>query len=300
MASEKRDPRTLSVDPGDHEKRLSNPAARVRSANLLRTRLAATVDSPTRWVMESLVGVANHPSGPSTANTPLASSAPSLSELTFSPAHQTSEADLARAAALERNRIALYLHDQIGQILAGASILTASLEQRLRGDARPEADALAMVVEQLGHAYRQVRDLAKALGPITAQSSKLVQFLSKLAKHTRLIYGIAADYVGPEDVHVDSADVAEHLYRIAQEAVTNSVRHAQPRRVVVSLRDDSDGLHLEIRDDGVGISQSRSTSGFGLRGMRYRARLIGARLVIEPGRDSGTVVRCMLPNRSVF
>jgi signal transduction histidine kinase len=92
--------------------------------------------------------------------------------------------------------------------------------------------------------------------------------------------------------------VATHVFRIAQEAVTNAVTHAQAQQISLALtKDAADRLQLAVRDDGVGLSRIRRSRsrGLGLRIMRYRAGVIGAELCVEPAEARGTIVTCTLP-----
>lgn len=92
-----------------------------------------------------------------------------------------------------------------------------------------------------------------------------------------------------------------HLYRIAAEAVANAAKHADAHTITIRLTIDDGDLVLSVEDDGVGIPDAPiPTDGVGLRMMRYRADLIGAQLVIEPGEGGGTVVRCRLPLESTM
>jgi signal transduction histidine kinase len=102
-----------------------------------------------------------------------------------------------------------------------------------------------------------------------------------------------------EDVQVPDEHTAIQLYRIAQEALSNAVRHGRASRVVVSLRVDDGGLRLEIHDDGVGLGgEGASAQGAGLRIMRYRAGTLGGSLEVGPRDGGGTVVRCRIPGRA--
>jgi len=128
------------------------------------------------------------------------------------------------------------------------------------------------------------------------QSEGLACSLLKLAKTIEEVFHIQCycDFNGPVEVRDDNA--ALHLYRIAQEAITNAVRHGRAREVSISLQPHEDRILMLIRDDGTGIRQPlQQTSGMGLRSMGYRAGLIGATLEIQPGRNGGTDLICSFP-----
>jgi two-component system, LuxR family, sensor kinase FixL len=101
-------------------------------------------------------------------------------------------------------------------------------------------------------------------------------------------------------VRVGDGLAASHLFRIAQEAVTNAVRHGKARRVWIELAARKDGLRLQVRDDGVGLPRNLAPGqGMGLRTMRYRAEVIGAQLALKSRPGRGTIVRCLAPTRAL-
>jgi signal transduction histidine kinase len=99
---------------------------------------------------------------------------------------------------------------------------------------------------------------------------------------------------------VEDSTVATHMFRIAQESVTNAVRHAKPRRIVIGLYYERDALVLSIRDDGLGLPKfQQSTDGMGMQVMQHRASMIGAKFTATRGRRRGTAVCCRLPLQGV-
>jgi signal transduction histidine kinase len=89
--------------------------------------------------------------------------------------------------------------------------------------------------------------------------------------------------------------MAQHLYRIAQEALSNAVRHAHARRIAMELRGSTGELALQVEDDGMGLLADRRSGGMGLRTMGYRAQILGGRLMITPAPGGGTRVACCVP-----
>ncbi|HKQ48857.1 MAG TPA: chemotaxis protein CheB [Phycisphaerae bacterium] len=209
---------------------------------------------------------------------------------------QDLEKTLATLSSAERQRVGLELHDHIGQLLTGTAMLARSMEQRLQSISSVDAGNAAAMVDQLQDAHRRIRDLARGLAPITATHKGLPDAFAELARNTEAIHGIPCTYQGVEDVVIDWLEACDHLYRIAQEAVTNAVRHARPRHLWISFQRNGDGLTLSVEDDGEGLPLNvENSDGIGHRIMRYRAELIGGRLDIGPGRDGGTRVRCVFP-----
>jgi signal transduction histidine kinase len=108
--------------------------------------------------------------------------------------------------------------------------------------------------------------------------------------------GVPCRFDCPDPVLLQDNRVALHLYRIAQEAITNALRHGRPREVVVSLRPTNEGIQLGIADDGTGIpGPNERKEGSGLRIMRYRAAAMDAILRVESKGGSGTLVTCLSP-----
>jgi signal transduction histidine kinase len=138
------------------------------------------------------------------------------------------------------------------------------------------------------------RDLARGLHPVTLASAGLPAALKELAE--RMPANI--QFVWPEGKRIPfEPDVALHLYRIAEEAVANAVKHAGAKTVRVELDVPKGRPVLVIRDDGKGFLEGSNAKGMGLRNMKYRANVIGAELTIERGKSGGTRVRCALPVR---
>jgi signal transduction histidine kinase len=119
--------------------------------------------------------------------------------------------------------------------------------------------------------------------------------LEQLAETTSSVFGIKCHLVCYNPVFVDDNAVALHLYRIAQESVTNAVKHGRAKQISITLSSSAGGLKLTVRDDGSGLPEIPSPSGSGLKIMKYRAAAIGAKLTLERGPEGGTVVTCSLP-----
>ena len=186
------------------------------------------------------------------------------------------------------------LHDSLGQTLTGLGMLSSGLHQRL-ADADPSSSELAeRIAHQAQQALEQVRQLARGLFPVEVDAESLMSALRDLASTTESLHGINVRVEGESPHGLRNGKVATELYRIAQEAVTNAVKHANAHEIVIQVVDRPGALELRVADDGVGLTEASSNDGMGLRIMRYRAESIGARLTIEPGPTGGTVVGCSL------
>lgn len=196
----------------------------------------------------------------------------------------------------ERRRIGQDLHDMLASQLAG----TAMMAKSLRGPIalRPEAieEVLDEIVEQIHAAAQQVRALSHSLMPVRLEEASLEAALRQLAENKEAITGVphAVDVAADLPPLHDAA--VQHLYRIAYEAASNAVKHADPSRVHIQLTRTDTHVVLSVRDDGVGLPQgSGADAGRGLHLMHHRANVIGAELQVRSADPHGTVVQCALP-----
>lgn len=201
---------------------------------------------------------------------------------------------LLEAQESERRRVSRELHDEIGQLLTAALL---QLDDAIDDLAPADAAKVEPGRELVDRSLAEVRQIARRLRPVALDElglkSALVALTTAIARRANLEmhrrFGGALEEL--------SADEELVIYRVAQESLTNVVRHAGARNVSLAL-DCRDGTPvLEIRDDGSGIPPDRSREGNGIRGMRERALLVGARLDIGSGHREGTCVRLTLPPR---
>lgn len=209
----------------------------------------------------------------------------------------TLEHQIVNISDLEQRRLGQDLHDGMGQLLTAISIKTKILEETVR-------DAVVPQVQEVGELIReaaiQTRNLSKLLNPRLLEEQGLVAALQSLAVETQRRSDVACDFVWDETVEILDRALANHLYRIAQESVTNALRHGQARTIRLTLNLADGARVLRIVNDGIPFNGTLAghSDGLGLRGMRYRAELIGATLKIEPGPAGGTAVTCTLAKPS--
>jgi signal transduction histidine kinase len=195
----------------------------------------------------------------------------------------------------QQRKIAQELHDGLGQELSGIGYLAKSLAESLKGT--EQFHIAEMAKEGIGRSLDQIRGMARGVLPVDLDSEGLMAALGQLSETTSAMYGIRCHLVCYTPVFVEDNGVALHLYRIAQEAVTNAAKHGRPKQVSIALSSGAEGLRLTVRDDGVGLpAPAGRPTGSGLRIMRYRAAAIGATLALERGQEGGTVVTCALPS----
>ena len=200
--------------------------------------------------------------------------------------------EFANAIGEEQRELGQELHDGIGQQLAGLELMCRSLIEGLYG--RKAALAAAIKVSDGIHAVSQkVSALAHGLYPVEVDAEGLDPALQSLADSTAVAHGIECVFVNGRSHCAPESRVATQMVRVAQEAVTNAVRHAKAGRIVVSLHCAASVLTLEVADNGIGIPEPpREGKGLGLRIMRNRAASVGATLSIASAPEGGTRVIC--------
>lgn len=193
------------------------------------------------------------------------------------------------AQEAERQRIAQELHDEVGQTLTAVLL---ELKRVADHAPPPVRDELHQVQETTRNSLDEIRRIARRLRPGVLAELGLTSALKALAAEFST-GGLAVRHRVDPDLPELGEDVELVLYRVAQEGLTNTARHADAHRVEVSLRRRADGVELRIHDDGRGIGAARE--GAGILGMRERALLVGADLTIEAPPGGGTVVRMLVP-----
>ena len=142
----------------------------------------------------------------------------------------------------------------------------------------------------------QTRSLAKGLLLPEIERDGLANALRDLSAATRTQFRVECEFLGDAAVDVGGSGTATHIYRIAEEATRNAVRHGKARRITLRLSSEQDALALVVVDDGCGLKDpSRRGQGLGLRIMSHRAAIIGATFAVEAQRNGGTSVVCRLP-----
>ncbi len=197
----------------------------------------------------------------------------------------------------QQRRTAQDLHDGLGQRLTGLWMIGTSLKDRLQNG--PDAALGRKLADGLEEALQEIRSLAKGVFPVDLDSEGLMAALKDLVAAAGAASGVACRFDCPDPVVVQDRRNALHLYRIAQESITNAIKHGKPGRVTVSLRPVEEGIELRVEDDGSGIAPPDTRNdGAGLRIMRYRAAAMDAKLKIEPNAGRGTLVTCLSPRGS--
>lgn len=203
------------------------------------------------------------------------------------------EREILEISDRERRRIGQELHDGLCQQLAGIELISEALARDLKKQAHPAAAQVERITEHLRSAIAEARRLARGLSPVSLESEGLTVALGELATAVSRLFNLECRFQTGEPVRVRDNTVANHLYRIAQEAVHNAVRHGKAGSVVVSLHRQGEQARLTVADNGVGFDPRRvNSSGMGLQIMKYRAGMIGATLEVQSAPGRGTTVTC--------
>jgi len=212
------------------------------------------------------------------------------------------EREVLDIAAGEQRRIGQDLHDDLGQRLGGLGMLADALAKSLARQVQPpvEQNMARQIQQGLKQATALVRTLAYGLVPVDVTSDSLADALRNLVIRMHDSDGIQCSFDCPTEVELQDHETATQLFRIAQEAAINAVRHGSPTLIGISLEPGDSVVVLRIHDDGAGFDSDaaeHAQAGVGLRSMRYRASQIGARLEIESTSNDGTTVTCTVPLR---
>jgi PAS domain S-box-containing protein len=206
------------------------------------------------------------------------------------------EREILEISDQERRRIGQDLHDGLCQHLAGIELMSQVLEQKLAAKSKADAARVGDISRYVRDAIGQTRSLARGLSPVTLESEGLASALQELASNTEKMFGITCHVMAPQAGHVHAPAVETHLYRIAQEAVSNAIKHGKAREVRIQLEVTPERTLLSVTDDGTGIPEPPPRNGgMGLRIMDYRAGMIGGVLSIQRNSRVGTTVRCSVP-----
>lgn len=236
--------------------------------------------------------------------------------------HRELQQHVLKCADDEQRRIGLELHDGVGQELTGLSLVAGTLlnlmtalpEKESEGQAVRQldetlfarvCDIVRKLNQKLSDANRHVHQLSHGIMPLQVDVEALPSALAELTASIHAPPAISCRFECPRPVIATNNTTATHLYRIAQEAVNNALKHSRADHIRISLLQKDDQLFLEVDDNGVGIDAvdcrvavGLKARGMGLRTMQYRAGMIGGTLHVERREARGTLVRCAIPFRT--
>ncbi len=194
----------------------------------------------------------------------------------------------------EQKRFSHDLHDGLGQCLTGMLFHALALERDLGTEQSPSVTAASKMAELANQAINQAYDLARGVDPVSLRPDGLMSALEELVRSACTSHPLNCSFECDEPVLVEDNAVATHLYRLAQEAMTNTIKHSKASQVTVRLERNSTATSLVIVDNGIGLPQTGNHKrSRGLNIIKHRARLIGAVLEIKGTPGRGTIVRCV-------
>ncbi len=205
------------------------------------------------------------------------------------------EQEVLQISEREQRRISQNLHDDLGQKLTGMAFLGQALAHRLEGTSKELSDDATRIAQQANEAINSARRLARELYPVNLERNDLESALAELVAGVESYSGISCELSCDITVPLEDHQVVTHLYRIAQEALSNSVRHSRAQAIQVKLTIRSGLTQLEVRDDGEGLPKElTSATGMGLHNMQYRANALGGSLEIGSRTAGGTKIVCSI------
>ena len=212
------------------------------------------------------------------------------------------EAEIIGISEREQQRIGRDLHDGLCQYLAAISFTSGWLQESLAREGHRHAAAAGEVPDLLQGALPRARETAHGLSPVDRDEGGLEAALEELASSTSRLTGVTCSFLCAQPALVRENALAVHLFRIAQEAVNNALRHGRAKTIIVALEASHGELVLRVSDDGVGLADTArggSGAGMGLNIMRYRSDAVGGTLDIYPNVPSGTVVACAMSQPAI-
>lgn len=206
------------------------------------------------------------------------------------------EREILEVSEREQRRIGHDLHDGLCQHLAATAMAGQVLGEKLAARAAPETTDARRIVSLIEESITLTRNLAHGISPVDMDREGLIIALQEFTANISQLFKVRCLFDSDSPPRIPDAATATHLYRIAQEAVNNAIRHGKPKQILVCLSNQKGGLDLTVEDDGSGLPEDwQKSHGLGTRIMAHRAAMIGGSLSLEPNPTGGTFVKCSLP-----
>lgn len=209
------------------------------------------------------------------------------------------EKELLSIVERERQRTGQELHDSIGQQLTGIAFMMEVLAGKLSDKSLTEQASYAEKInERVGQAVEKTRKLARGLHPVDFDRHGLPTALQELAANTEELFGVSCSLQCNQAVSVEDVSIAINLYRIAQEAITNAVKHGKATEITIDLTPYEERIVLTVENNGLGFPLAPACEGgMGLKIMHHRAEVINGLLDVRQGADGGAIVTCVFSNK---
>jgi PAS domain S-box-containing protein len=211
------------------------------------------------------------------------------------------EKEILRISEEERRSLGQDLHDGLGQMLTGIGLISQNLARKLKSNGIPGADEVQEISDLIKEADEYAKSLAHGLVHVDIEEEGLQAALNQLSTQAEKFLKVNCSFHADPDVTLESPMQALNLYRIAQEAVSNAVKHGQANNIRISLTVENGSIKLSIMDDGIGFTGSpkgKKKQGMGINIMKYRTNIMSGHLEISETRDKQTQVICSIPHNN--
>lgn len=206
------------------------------------------------------------------------------------------EQEILRISEHERRRIGQDLHDGLGQMLTGIGLISKNIAEQLSKEEHSLAEETSEITTLIREADQHARELARGLVPVEFDTEGLTAALDRLTSHAKKLFDIECTFKSSGKIQFEDATNVTHLYRIAQESVSNAVKHGNASRVEIQLSGTDSHVRLRVRDNGIGFPDDWDEhGGLGVRIMQFRASLIGANLEVSDADEGGALITCTMP-----
>ncbi len=206
---------------------------------------------------------------------------------------QQLERDLLSISDRERRRIGQDLHDVVCQELTATALFLKSSSKNV--DDRACAKTLDEAAQVVNRNVGLARDLARGYQPVVVGRDGLVDALRTLCRRANQHPTVSCRLKLPKPIRIRDENVALNLFRIAQEGVTNALKHSGATELTVCMEREGKNIRLVIEDNGKGFQQKKRSKGLGLHIIKYRANVLGGQLRIERPKTGGTEIVCEVP-----
>ena len=211
------------------------------------------------------------------------------------------EKEILRISEEERRSLGRDLHDGLGQMLSGIRLISQNLARRLETEGVPAADEVREISNLIKKADEYTKVLARGLVHVDFEEDGLQEALYQLSRQAEELFRINCHFHYQKEVSIDNSMKAMNLYRIAQEAISNAVKHGNAENIDIRLQPENGSLVLSVTDDGIGLSETtklKKSKGMGVHIMRYRANMMSGRLEMFETEDHKTKVVCVIPHNN--
>jgi two-component system, NarL family, sensor histidine kinase NreB len=210
------------------------------------------------------------------------------------------ENEILEISERERSRVGHDLHDGLGQNLLAIGLNCKLLEEKLLRLNLPEAEQVGNIASSVRQAISLTRNLARGLSPLTLAEEGIISVLEQHTEHVSEASQIDCRFKAPGSQSPLGVETDTHLFRIAQEAISNAIQHSQCDLILVELSQDPNHCILKIKDNGKGYRPKKKSKGMGNHIMQYRTRLLRGDIQIQSEPSGGTEVVCRVPVRTEY